>query len=77
MGQQAGAFAIWPGQNRLISPDFKKPWDSTLTELQPRPAEKPHAEKSKSHFAPEADETLENHRAIFKNSTLWDGCDPF
>jgi len=35
MGQQAEAFAIWPGQNKPIFPDFEKLWNSTITGQRP------------------------------------------
>jgi hypothetical protein len=48
-------------------------WDSTHTK-KPGGVSAAKAAKSKSHFLPDTDETLENQWASARKSTLWDGC---
>jgi len=49
-------------------------WDSTPTKTSQRADQKTRQGKSKSHFTPNTNETLENQRVIAKLFTLWDGC---
>jgi hypothetical protein len=51
-------------------------WDSTTSQTSPGGVGNPDPVKSKSHFAPETNKTIENQHAKTKIIPLWDGCEP-
>jgi hypothetical protein len=75
MGQQAAAFDTWRNRNKPISQDSNELMGQHTHKKDPAKAVLAKSKKSKSHFTPDTDETLENQGDNATNSTLWDACD--